>query len=55
MKEQDLPESDNVIPSSRDAEQTEPGVPEPAHDDAGSESKLRRTRTICLSDCAIPE
>jgi hypothetical protein len=55
LKEQKLPQIQNAILAHYDIEQSEPGVLQQTVDDANAETKLRRLRTICLCDCAIPE
>jgi len=55
MKEQERSQIQNAILSFYDTEDTEPRVPQQTVDNADTESRLRRKRTICLCDCAIPE
>jgi hypothetical protein len=55
LKEQELPQIEDAILARYDVKQSGRVTLQPTVDDAKSEIKLRRTRTICLRDCAIPE
>lgn len=55
MSEQELLQGPTSIIASYDVEETVSDEPQRAVDDAGTQTKLRAMRTICLTECAIPE
>ena len=55
MREQELSHTQVSMLPIYDAEEALRDDPTPPQDDAGSETKLRAMRTMCLADCSIPE